>query len=382
MIKPNHAFSRAFSHAFSHTFAAGWSACALSALCSQPAQAAPAAPAAASRMPARAADVISDFRLLARQRPWACPTPTQASGGAAWTDGDARCAWQNRLSRRTWTWSGDDAAAGACISRQARWWARAQADLAPHAPRSVWHSGWSAQSLALAAGAERRLMLVRRDGRGQWTATEWRWNPSPRAATRRWQEGRWKLLTDLAAKSRQPLPAAAPDTARVNAVFGTVLGARAGEAGLDGMAMDAGGMCLRLSNPLPGQPKLPLSYSADDSRLEQRAAMHLQLSRRFPDAAWLTPFKLLATPPDAPGGARFLATWVEGDQLHSQLWMPEKNSPNTLRVRMTTRLAPGQGAHPEGAAVRRAKQAVEREAEAFAAQWARAGVAHTGAAHE
>lgn len=360
LIRLNHASTRAL--------AAACSVLTLGMTCAGHAQAA-----RTPRKPAPAADVLSDFRLLAQQRPWTCAAPSALPGIAGVSADAASCAWQNRLSQRSWTWSGD--AASSCVSTQARWWAWAQSGLPPQAARSVWQANWNAWSTILASGDERRLLLVRHERGGRWTATEWRWNPNPRPATRRWQAARWQALVDAAARgsvntSAPPRAATAPDTARLQAVFASVLGARPGELGADGMALDAGGLCLQLSNPLPGQSKLPLSYSAADSRLEQRAATHLQLSRQLPNAEWLTPFKLLVLPAAPAAGAKYLATWLEGDDLKSQLWIPSKAGGQTVRVRMTARLAPGAAAHQEAAPVLKAKQAVEHELEALAAQWA------------
>lgn len=355
------------NHASTCALAAACSVAALSAACAGPALAA-----RTPRKPVAAPDLLSDFRLLARQRPWTCPQPSDAPGIRGVSVGDASCAWQNRLSRRTWTWSGDTAPG--CVSTQARWWAWAQSGLAPQAARSVWQANWNGYSTLLANGDEQRLLLLRHERAGQWTATEWRWDPHPRPATRRWQQARWQALVDAVARAAgtaAPQRAAtAPDTARLQAAFAALLGARPGELGADGMALDAGGLCLQLSNPLPGQSTLPLSYGAADSRLEQRAAAHLQLSRQLPGAEWLTPFKLLSLPAPAAGGAKYLATWREGGELKSQLWMPAKGGGQTVRVRMSTRLAAGPGAHPDATQVARAKKAVEHELEALAAQWA------------
>lgn len=323
------------------------------------------AAAATHRGGAARPDVLDDFRALAQQRPWTCGEPVGAQVGFAWPNGKAECAWQDRLRKHSWRWS--DAAPSSCISRQARWWNRAQAGLPPTAPRSIWDKRWSAQTLRLSAGGEERLLLLARGRDGQWQATEWRWNPNPRPATRRWQERRWKMLVESAARQLPPAGAVRPDASPAQPVFRRVLGARAGELGPEGLALEAAGLCLTVGNPLPGQARLPLSYSPNDSRLEQRAAMHLQLSRQHPDAKWLTPFKMLGMPANLPSGAKFLATWVEGNALNSQLWIPSKNNAATVRLRASIRLPRG----PVNAATLwQARQAVERELEAIAVQWA------------
>jgi hypothetical protein len=327
----------------------------LAMLALAPVQAAPARP-----------DPLADFRALAQQDPWTCRQAAAAQPRAA--DGEAECAWQNRLRKQRWRWS--DAGSSACLSPQARWWNQAQAALPSTALRSVWDKRWNAQTLRFGAGGEERLLLLERGRDGQWQATEWRWDPNPRPATRRWQEGRWKVLVEAAARRQaETAGAAQPEAARMQPVFRRVLGARPGEFGLEGLRLETAGLCLQVGNPLPGQPKLPLSYSPNDSRLEQRAAMHLQLSRQHPDAKWLTQFKMLDMPANLPSGAKFLATWVEGATLNSQLWMPAKNDAPTVRLRASTRLPRGQD---NAAALWQARQAVERELAAIAVQWAAA----------
>jgi hypothetical protein len=331
------------------------------------------APANAATAPRHAAnarpDVIGDFRALAQQGPWECPAPAGAGDGSSWANGKAACAWQNRLRRQSWSWS--DSTAASCISRQARWWNWAQAGLPPATPRSVWDGRWTAQALHMNVGDEQRLLVLRRDGQDGWQATEWRWSPNPRPATRRWQDGRWKLLLEAASQPQFRSAAVdTPDAVRMRPVFRQLLGARPGEMNAEGLVLEAGGLCLQASNPLPGQPKLHLSYSPNDSRLEQRAAMHLQLSRQYPSAKWLTQFKMLDMPAHLPSGAKFLSTWLEGGQVVSQLWMPVKGDTTTVRVRITTRLPRGQG--DDMAAAAKVKPVVEHELEAIALQWAAA----------
>lgn len=312
--------------------------------------------------------VLDDFRALAQQKPWTCrgePATTQVR--SAWPNGKAECAWQGRLRKRSWSWS--DGAPPSCISRQARWWNWAQAGLPPAALRSVWDRRWSSQVLRFAVGGEERLILLARGGDDQWHASEWRWNPNPRPATRRWQEQRWKVLAASAARHQPPADTVQAAATRAQPVFRRVLGARPGELGAEGLALEAAGLCLAVGNPLPGRARLSLSYSPNDSRLEQRAAMHLQLSRQYPDAKWLTPFKILDMPANLPSGAKFLATWVEGAALNSQLWMPAKNDAATVRLRASTRLPRGQD---NAAVLWQARQALERELAAVALQWAAA----------
>lgn len=264
-------------------------------------------------------------------------------------------------------WKSD--APSACISRQARWWSSAQRELPSGAPRSVWDTRWNAQTMQLAIGEERRYLLLKREGAGGWRATQWHWNPNPRPPTRRWQEGRWKLLLESGARYHSANPEAGTGAAsRLHAVLRGVLGARAGEFHPEGLALESEGVCMQVGNPLPGRPTLALSYSPNDSRLEQRAAMHLQLARQYPHAKWVTNFKMLALPEKLPSGAKFLATWVEENELRSQLWIPGKGGAATVRIRMSAPLPRGQG--PEGDFVARAKPLVERELEAIAVQWA------------
>lgn len=310
-------------------------------------------------------DVVADFRTLAQQKPWACPSDAKAAD-AIWPDGDASCAWQNRLRRQSWTLQDDT---GACLSAPARWWNRAQAGLPATAPRSVWDRRWTAQVLRLDVGAEQRLLVLERDKAQRWQATEWRWNPNPRPATRSWQQARWQQLLDAVTQRQRRRAAAAAGDARMTPVYVRALGTRPGEFDADGLTLAPGGLCVHASNPLPGHSKLPLSYSPNDSRLEQRTAMHLQLSRQIPNAQWLTSFKLLDQPANRPGGAKFLATWIEGGQVDSQLWIPLKGDANTVRVRMSAKLPQGRA---DDATAARIKQVLEHELEGVATQWAAA----------
>ncbi len=331
-----------------------------------PGQAAPAA-----RRAAAAADLAADFAALARQRPWACaPAPAPGPNVPDWQAEPAACAWQDRLRMRRWTGRGG-MAPHACVSAQALWWAWARAGgAAPAAQPKAWRAGWQSQVRIDEAGSEKRIVIIRSLAGATWSVTEWRWTPSERPATRRWQEGRWKLLAERAAQLGQPAEAAqgTREARMLRAVLDANLGPRAGEISGDILKWQADGLCLEVDGAAPGQQQLQLSYNADDSRLEQRAAMQLQLARRYPKAAWLTPFSLVPAAPQVRSGAKFYAIWQEAGVVAGQLWMPARAGGPLVRLRITTPLAPARPDAGAGAA----RQLVERELMALAARWAQA----------
>lgn len=307
-------------------------------------------------------DLVADFAALAQNRPRPC------SGGelpgappAGWRVERTECAWQDRLRIRRWS-ANASMLPGDCISPQARWWAWARGDRP-----LAWRTAWTARSLDDETGPEKRIVMIRHSAGGEWQATEWRWNPSPRAATRRWQEGRWKLLVALADGVNQPAAPVpgAPETALLEAVWENNLGTRPGEIAGALWRWTGDGWCLR-SDPVGlGQQQFHLPYAVDDTRLEQRAAMQLQLARRYPKAQWLTPFRLVAAPLNAKRGAQFYAVWTENHELKGQLWMPTKGDGPVVRLRV---VASVQGASP--AALARAGQTIEHELAALASRWA------------
>ena len=269
-------------------------------------------------------------------------------------------------------WSGQGGTApGACVSAQARWWswARGGGDAAAGLPRG-WRMSWHAQSLQDDDGARKRIVILRASPDGRWSVTEWLWDPSLRAATRRWQQQRWALLAARAAQLRQPAePEFGSAPARMaRAILESNLGARAGEIGSDIWQWESNRLCLRVEAVgLDGQ-QLQLPYAADDSRLEQRAAMQLQLARRYPKAMWLSSFRLVPPLPHVKTGAKFYAVWLEQGKLKAQLWIPTRGTGPLVRIRIDTVLAPGPVA--ADAAVARASRVVEAELFALAARWA------------
>ncbi|HEU4376700.1 MAG TPA: hypothetical protein VFS02_24605 [Telluria sp.] len=306
-------------------------------------------------------DLADDFNALAQNRPRPCgDADTPGAPPARWQLDRTECAWQDRLMVRRWSATGS-MLPGDCISPQARWWAwgRGSKPLA-------WRTAWTARSVGDGSGEEKRIVMIRRDSGGEWHAAEWRWKPSPRAATRRWQEGRWKLLEELAdAVNHDTVAPLAAETGLLQSVWEGNLGTRPGEITGDLWRWQVEGLCLR-SDPVGlGPQQFHLPYSVDDTRLEQRAAMQLQLARRYPKATWLTPFRLVPAAAGAQGGAQFQAVWVENGELKGQLWMPTKGNGPVVRLRI---VASVRGASP--AAVARAGQVIEHELAALAASWA------------
>ena len=318
-------------------------------------------------------DIAADFRTLAQQRPWTCTEQNIINGsGTNWAGGAAQCAWQDRLRMRTW--SGPDAGQqGACVGPQAKWWTWARSAGAAPAPASApWRSNWASHSMIDERGPEKRIVILRRLPNGEWSGAEWRWTPSTRKATRRWQEGRWKLLAERAALLRAPseTPQGPVETRMLHRVLDANLGSRVGEIGAQGWQWLANGLCLKVDALGPGQQIMQLPYAVDDSRLEQRAAMQLQLARRYPKATWLTDFSLVPAPPQARGGAEFYAVWIEHATLKGQLWIPTKGHGPLVRLRITTALPGAAAGQSDPQAVARAEQVVRRELTGLASRWA------------
>ena len=223
-------------------------------------------------------------------------------------------------------------------------------------------------------GPEKRIVILRRLTNGEWSGTEWRWTPSLRAATRHWQEGRWKLLAERAAQLRGPseAPQGPVETRMLHGVLEANLGNRIGEIGSHGWQWLANGLCLNVDALGLGQQIMQLPYAVDDSRLEQRAAMQLQLARRYRKATWLTDFSLIPAAPQARGGAKFYAIWIEQASLKGQLWIPTKGNGPLVRLRITTALPAPAAEQPDPQVVARAAQVMQRELTGLASRWAAA----------
>lgn len=329
-----------------------------------------AAPASAlaAKQRARAAPETVDFGKLAQHRPRKCgPDVDAVAGPAGWKQATPLCVWQGRLQMRRWTAS---AVPNACVARPAAWlaWQRPRVGLASGAPGAAWHSGWKSHYLAGTAGGEmERIATVEMREPGVWTATEWTWSPSERPDTRVWQQGRWKVITQTASKVRaadngQPSP--------LRAVWEANLNGRPGEVAKDGWRWLSEGKCLRMAPMAPASIPLPLPHAREDARLEQRAAMQIQLARRFPGATFLMPFRLLEAPASAPrSGAKYAAVWTERSTVTGQLWIPQKSGEPPIRALISTTL-PARYDTPSGlAASSAALRAIEHELSGVADLW-------------
>lgn len=319
--------------------------------------------------PSAPRDLAKNFAELAQQRPWTCASQdTPATPATGWQAEPAMCAWQDRLQMRRWSGQGGTQP-GACVSAQAQWWtwARGRGSTPAGQPQG-WRSAWHAQSLYDANGVAKRIVIIQDAADGQWSATEWRWNPSPRMATRNWQAGRWALLVARAAQLQQLAEAQSGSRAASmsRSILEGNLGIRAGEIGSNSWKWQADGLCLRVDavGLDKQQPQLP--YSVDDSRLEQRAAMQLQLARRYPKATWLTTFRLVPAAPRVSSGAKFYAIWFDNTELKGQLWIPTKGDGPLVRIRIDTAL-PGKAGTP---ALARAADIIEHELTMLATRWA------------
>lgn len=319
------------------------------------------------------ASLIDDLRILAEDRAKKCiDGKTIEPSTLDWSASAVQCAWQNRLQMRRWK-ADQYSGPGSCVSRPALWWAWARSRSARPAGPVAWNSGWTSQSMVDDGDAQKRVGVIERAADGTWVATEWRWDPSPRAATRKWQEGRWKLLVEAAAGLSQPegKELIAREVAPLKSAWEKSLHGRAGEVSSESWRWQRDGLCLRMETVGLSQAQLHLPYAKDEGRLEQRAAMQLQLARTYPKATWLTPFRLLMLPNGpARGGAKYEAIWVEQGVVKGQLWMPRRDGA-LLRARIAVALPPVTTNDADAAARAGAARAIDLELTGLATEWAR-----------
>jgi hypothetical protein len=331
---------------------------------------------AAPRQTATSDDVlIHSFAALAQNRPKPCANqdpPSRAPPG--WRQLEPSCAWQGLLQMRRWD-SIQNIGIEPCLSKQAQWWTwtrRRFASAAP-LPDNAWRSTWRSQFLAFDTGSQRHIAIIEpSSGGASWSAIEWTWTPSARPATRAWQQGRWKLLTDLAAARRPARPNGTPagDSVQLLMAWEGNLNGRAADIDGDAWKWESAGKCLRLLPVHQHEAMLRLPYAREESRLEQRSAMQIQLARRYPDAIWLTPFHLLE-PASAStrGGAKYLAVWMDKRTVTGQLWIPTKNASATIQAEVLANLPPAGNTLDGLAASKTTSATIENELIGIGASW-------------
>ncbi|UUZ54182.1 hypothetical protein LP419_38275 [Massilia sp. H-1] len=154
-----------------------------------------------------------------------------------------------------------------------------------------------------------------------WQAREWEWTPSPRRATRAWQVRRWQQLLRTVLEKRTAPPSHPPIDAPILQAWEAQLQGRPGERSNQSLRWQADGVCLRLIAELPPEPNFHLAYAREDARLGTGAAMQVQLARRYPEASWLVPFRLIDLPGADGARARYLAVWQDKGGITGQLWL-------------------------------------------------------------
>lgn len=327
-----------------------------------------AAAARAAPSPKTGAGAI-DFAAIVQQRPRKC-TVEAAAGPAGWQEAPAQCVWQGRLQMRRWHAAGLEAA-GSCVARPAKWlaWQRHRSGMAAGGAGSAWRSAWRSHLVA-DGGGRQRIAIIEAQGGGGWTSTEWTWSPPPRAATRAREQARWDKLLHAASGLRGF--DRAPNDAML-AVWEKNLNGRAGEIGADGWRWISDGRCLRMTTLAVADVNLPLPYSREDVRLEQRAAMQIRLARRYPGASFVAPFRMLDAPSGGRrSGAKYAAVWTERSAVTGQIWIPLKDDGSVLAAQVVASL-PARYDTPAGlAAGSGAVRAIERELANIAAIWSAA----------
>ncbi|WP_445230952.1 hypothetical protein [Duganella rhizosphaerae] len=306
---------------------------------------------------------VRSFATLAHGRPVFCDQQDSAPP-AAWLVMPAQCAWRGRLVMHRWV--ADAPGVSSCLSAPANWW-HWRAALAGATPWPIWKARWRRQGWAPPGedgDGARRLVLLAQAGDGGWVATEWRWTPPERAATRAWEQQRWQDLRRdvLAASDAQEDAVASP----LQELWRRHVRGRPAERVGPALVWQGEHQCLRLLEAdQRDDPAMPLPFAREDSRLEQRAAIQVQLARAAPGATWPAPFHLMLPSVPQQRSATYAAIARRGQMLVGRLWLQGKTGQAPLRARLEVGLMAPAGS----AAETRAVSLLDREMAALAALW-------------
>ncbi len=326
----------------------------------------------AAPLHAHSAHVIDDFRALSVDRPRACPAgaapPPPAPAG--WRADQVRCAWRGLLQVQRW--HAPARAPAVCVGGAAQYWAwmRTRFGQPMRDQSRAWDMTWRANAVRASGADAEHVSVITRNADNSWTATEWRWTPSSRRATRAWQQGRWQLLQQAAAAMQPAAPARpAPEVSMVQAAWEDALKGRPAETGGALWRWQGSGACLAIDIVGLSDAQVQMPYQESEGRLEQRAAMQLLMARRYPGSDWLDSFALLPRERTVAGGAKYTALWRQGDHVRGQLWIPRKDEQSIVRVRMSTALPAGLTEAQRAPHVQRTSRAIYSEITALAAAW-------------
>jgi hypothetical protein len=307
---------------------------------------------------------IADFERMSGSRARDCgAVPPEARVAAMGEPGLRHCAWSQRVEMLYWPEVPH--AAGACLPPPAIAWHRLASLIQPDP--EPWNTAWTGRALAGGADALQQAVAVWPGTDGAWSAVLWRWQPSPKADTRNWQQARWNRVLGAARALGLGSPAA-----QASPLLDAWLASAKGKPRVvdkDSWRWVSDNTCISMQTAGISQAQLHLPYSRDDARLEQRSAMQVQLARRFPTAEWLLPFTLLD--PALPGtrtGAKFIAVWKEGAAVKGQLWIPLRDGGGIVRARVSTALA-SKDTGPAQEQARQRAQLLARELTALAHAW-------------
>lgn len=309
------------------------------------------------------AAVVRSLATLSRGRPVFCDLPPSPAP-AGWIAAPAQCVWHKRLTMRRWVL--DPSSKSGCTSPQAAWW-HWQQQYDPAAGSSpVWDASWRRQVLFQGGADQSSAQVVTFIAQGAdsgWTVTTWRWDMPDRAATRRWEQKRWDELKQALQRS-----ADADRTVAPRSLLGLGyrnLRNRPAERLENGLVWQANNQCMRLSVAgMARESDIPLPYVREDSRLEQRAAIQVQLARSDPSQTWPAVFHLMLPILPHQRSATYAAVSRKDMQLIGHVWLPAKNEePQQLRIETAVAAKPGSPGEAQ------LVSELDRELAALAALW-------------